>query len=391
MIQVLTKRLVSSERAMDRRRPNLPRRENMVAPLRVMQIVSGTGVNGAVIHCLRLARALATRGHTVTLVCRPDSWISHQPLDGVEVFQSTLARWPMSELRRVNKAARERKIDVVQTHMSSAHFFGVLLRMYGRLPCVATAQSRHAQLHWSFNSRVIAVSEATARYHRRVNLVPSRKMEVAYNFIDDQDFSSVAASIRGAMRAQFGLEKHHLAIGTVGDIIPRKGQLDLVRAMPRILKTEANAKLLLIGWDCGEYATDIRREAKNLGVENSVIFCGHRADVRNVLSALDIYTLASREESFPLSTIEAMAGGLPVVSTTAGGLSECVVDGETGLLVDPGDVPALGNSLSVLAAYPELRNEVGTAGKLRAQSLFSCAAQTPRIEIALARACGRAA
>jgi glycosyltransferase involved in cell wall biosynthesis len=363
----------------------------MVAPLRVMQIVSGMGVNGAIVHCLRLARALADRGHAVTLVCRHESWISQQPLDGVEVFPSTLDRWPVSELRRVNNAAHERKIDVVQTHMSSAHFFGVLLRMYGRLPCVATAQSRHAQLHWPLNSRVIAVSEATARYHRRVNLVPSRKMEVAYNFIDDQDFSSVAASIRGAMRAQFGLENHHLAIGTVGDIIPRKGQLDLVRALPRIVKTAPNAKLLLIGWECDEYASVIRREAKSLGVANSVIFCGHRADVRNVLSALDIYTLASREESFPLSTIEAMASGLPVVSTTAGGLSECVVDGETGLLVKPRDVDALGYSISALAANKELRIEFGMAGKLRARALFSCAAQTPRIEAALARACGRVA
>jgi L-malate glycosyltransferase len=363
----------------------------MVAPLRVMQIVSGSGVNGAITHCLRLTRSLKERGHAVTLVCRHNSWISQQPLDGIEVLHSTLARWPISELRRVASAARERKIDVVQTHLSRAHFFGVLLRFYGRLPCVATAQSRHLQLHWALNNRVIAVSEATARYHRRVNFVPGRKMEVAYNFIDDRDFKSVSTAVRTAMRSQFGLERHHLAIGTVGDVIPRKGQLDLVRALPRILPSVPEARLLLIGWECSEYANVIRQEAKKLGVAHAVVFCGHRADVRNVLSALDIFTLASLEESLPLSTIEAMASGLPVVTTTAGGLRECVVDGETGLLVPPGDVDALGHALLALATNTELRSQFGAAGKRRAQTRFSCAAQTPRIEAALARACGRAA
>jgi glycosyltransferase involved in cell wall biosynthesis len=359
--------------------------------MHIMQIVSGCEVNGAVVHCLLLARALTARGHTVTLVCRPGAWIGRQQLDGIEVFPSTLNRWPLTELRRVANAARERQIDVVQTHMSSAHFFGVLLRWFGNLPCVATAHSRSVQPHWAFNDRVIAVSEATARYHRRVNLVPGRKLEVVYNFIDDQRFTKVSTADRLRTRTQLGLEPNHLAIGTVGDVTPRKGQIYLVRAMPQLLRHVPEARLLLIGKGYRNHVAEVRQEAERLGIAPSITFCGHRSDIRNVLAALDIYALASIEESFPLSTLEAMAAGLPLVTTTAGGLPECVINGETGLLVRPRDATALAEALIEVATNVSLRSRFGAAGLARAQTCFSAASQTPRIEAALERVARRAA
>lgn len=359
--------------------------------MRIMQIVSGTAVNGAVIHCLMLARALAARGHEITLVCRPGAWIGEQQLDGIEVFHSTLKRWPLAELRRVGQAAREREIDVVQTHMSSAHFFGVLLRWFGGVPSVATAHCRKAQFHWALNDRIIAVSEATAKFHRRVNLVPRRKMEVVYNFLEDHRFSALSPHVRLAARAQLGLKSHHVAIGTVGDVCQRKGQLYLVQAMPKLLNNVPDARLLLIGGGNPDYVAACRREAERLHVADAITFCGHRSDVREVLAALDIYTLASVEESFPLSALEAMAAGLPLVTTTAGGLPECVVNGETGFLVRPRDPKALAEALTEIASDMTLRSRFGASGLARAQAHFSSASQTPRIEAALARVARRAA
>jgi L-malate glycosyltransferase len=359
--------------------------------MRIMQIVSGRGVNGAITHCLMLARALAARGHEITLVCRPGAWIGEQQLDGIEVFHSTLNRWPLSELRRVAQATRDRQIDVVQTHMSRAHFFGVLLRWFGGVPSVATAHCRKIQLHWALNDRIIAVSEATARFHRRVNLVPRRKMEVVHNFLDDQGFSTISPAIRLAARAQFGLKSHHVAIGTVGEVCPRKGQLYLVQAMSELLRQVPEARLLLIGGGYSKHIADVRQEVDRLGLADAVTFCGQRSDIRNLLAALDIYTLASIEESFPLSTLEAMAAGLPLVTTTAGGLAECVVNGETGFLVRPRDPHALAEALIDVATDMSLRARFGAAGLVRARTHFSAAAQTPHIEAALARVVRRAA
>jgi glycosyltransferase involved in cell wall biosynthesis len=359
--------------------------------MRIMQIVSGREVNGAVVHCMLLARALAARGHTITLVCRPGAWIARQDLAGIEVFTSTLQRWPLTELRRVADAAREREIEVVQTHMSSAHFFGVLLRWFGRLPCVATAHCRSLQVHWAFNDRVIAVSEATARFHRRVNFVPGRKMEVVYNFIDDQRFSEVSSNVRLNTRTELGLEPQHLAIGSVGDVTGRKGQLYLVRAVRKLINHVPEARLLLVGGGDSKYMDECCAEADRLGIAHAVKLWGHRADIRNVLAALDIYALASIEESFPLSTLEAMAAGLPLVTTTAGGLPECVIDGETGLLVPPRDADALAEALLQVATNMGLRSRFAEAGMLRVRTHFSIESQAPRIEAALARVARRAA
>jgi len=153
--------------------------------MRIMEIVSGAGVNRAVTHCLLLTRELARRGHGVTLVCRPGAWIARQVVvDPVDVIRSDLHRWPLDELRRIATLAQQRRIDVVHTHMSRAHSFGVLLRWASGLPCVATAQSRHVQLHWMFNDRVIAVSDTTRRFHRSYNLVRAHRIVTIPDFVD---------------------------------------------------------------------------------------------------------------------------------------------------------------------------------------------------------------
>lgn len=153
--------------------------------MRIMQIVSGAGVNRAITHCLLLTRELARRGHRVTLVCRPGAWIARQlAVDPVDLIESDLRRWPLDELRRIAALARERRIEVVHTHMSRAHSFGVLLRWTSGLPCVATAQSRHVQLHWMFNDRVIAVSDTTRRFHGSYNLVRADRIVTISDFVD---------------------------------------------------------------------------------------------------------------------------------------------------------------------------------------------------------------
>ena len=144
--------------------------------MRILQIVSGNTVNGAVKHCLDLTLALTARGHMVHVACRSDSWISHQlKRHQIPIIQSDLKRLPQDELKRVANYINAHEIDVVHTHMSRAHFFGVLLRWFAKVPCVASAHCRQFQLHWGLNDYVIAVSEATRKFHRKVNRVRKNK------------------------------------------------------------------------------------------------------------------------------------------------------------------------------------------------------------------------
>ena len=116
---------------------------------------------------------------------------------------------------------------------------------------------------------------------------------------------------------------------------------------------------------------------------------GQRPDVHAIMAALDLYALPSLEESFPLSILEAMAAGLPVVATTVGGVPECVADGETGLLVPPADSDRLADAIIQLATDPLRRTEMGRAGRRRVLERFSAESQTRCIEEVFAGAAQR--
>lgn len=356
--------------------------------MNIMQICSGTGVNGAVVHSLLLSRELVRRGHRVTMVCRPGAWIGEQlACDPVEVIRSDLRRWPPDQLRRIAAVVRQRRIDVVHTHMSSAHFFGVLLRWLVGVPCVATAQSRHFQLHWMFNDRVVAVSDATRRYHQRRNFVRASRIETIPNFVDHRCLSEVSRLTRDRVRGSFGLDDSSPLIGIVGDVIPRKGLIYLVKAMPQILAAVPDTRLLVVGRQAdADYAADVKAAAERGAAGANVLWAGHRDDVHQMLAAMDLCVLPSLEESLPLAILEAMAAGLPVVATTVGGIPECVSHGVTGTLVPPADSDALAAAIVALLRDPRQRRTFGESGRARVRDHFSSQSQTPRIEAVFDRA-----
>jgi glycosyltransferase involved in cell wall biosynthesis len=355
--------------------------------MNIMEIVSGTRVNGAMVHCLLLSRELARRGHAVTLICLPGAWIGSQAAGaGIEVVRSDLHRWPTDELRRIAQLVRQRQIDVVHTHISRAHFFGVLLRWFGGVPSVATAHSRHIQLHWMFNDRVIAVSEATRRYERMYNFVRAGRIETIHNFIDYGRLAAVPSEARQRVRQSLGIGAETPLLGIVGNVIPRKGLLYLVRALPQILAAVPDARLLVVGGrERGVYAGRVRAAAGQCGVGDAILWTGHRGDIDELLAALDLYVLPSLEESLPLSVLEAMAAGLPVVASAVGGIPECVVAGETGLLVPPARSEPLAGAIVELLTDPARRRRFGEAGRRRVQERFSAESQAPSIEAAFAR------
>lgn len=355
--------------------------------MNIMEIVSGADINGAVVHCLLLTRELARRGHRMTLVCRPGAWIATQ-LRGapVEIIESDLRRWPPGELRRIAAIARAQGIDILHTHMSRAHFFGILLRWLSGVPSVATAHNRYIQLHWMFNDRVIAVSEATGRFHRTHNFVRRARLDVIHNFVDYHRFCDVSAEKRGVMRAAFNVPAACLLIGSIGDVIPAKGLIHVVRALPKIRSTIAAAQLLVVGGGPAAYRAHVEREARQLGVGSMITWAGRRTDIADIMAGLDVFVLPSLEENFPLVTAEAMAAGLPVVATAVGGLPECVSADESGLLVPPADGEALADALIRLLRDAPLRRQLGDAARRRVRERFSLETQVPRIEAALAQA-----
>jgi len=362
--------------------------------MNVMEIVSIVGTNGATWHAKMVAEQLLARGHQVTVVCRPRAWIG-EPLAraGAKVVHSQLRRWPLTDLREIAQLCRDRQIDVVHTHNSRASAFGVLLRLLFGVPAVATAHNRRIQLHWALNSRVIANSEDTARFHRRYNLVRPGKIETIPCFIDYDRLRDVPVDARLSKRKELGLSESDLVLGQVGSVCPRKGMLYLVRALPQVLAKFPRTKLLAIGPSKTKtelaYAEVLRREVARLGVGNAIQWLGLRTDVPELLAAIDVCVLASLEEAQGLSVIEAMAHDLPVVASAVDGLAENITHEQTGLLVPPANPGALAAAINQLLGDAQLRSRLGAAGHQLAREQFSAESQMPRIEAVLAAACGK--
>ncbi|MDQ8727816.1 glycosyltransferase family 4 protein [Bradyrhizobium sp. LHD-71] len=354
--------------------------------LRVAMMISGTGINGAIIHTLLLTRYLARQGHKILLLHRPNAWITQQSgLNEVELFETSFGRSP-HELIRVTRRINRFGPEVIQTHMSSAHTYGMLTRILSRRPVVATAHSQSIQLHWCFNNIVIATSPGAAEHHRRRNLVPRSALRVQANFIETTRFPLASDAKRKEARRAFGFDENAFVIGSVGFIDDRKNQLDLARALGEIVRAVPEARLLLVGGEEPDYGREIRRTAEQLGVLQQIVFTGPRQDIADVLAAMDTFALVSRKETGPLAALEAMSSGLPVLATKIGMLPDFVRDGAAGFIVEVGDIPAIADRLITLARDPARRRAMGHAAHEIARNDYDVDIAGPRIEAILAEA-----
>ncbi len=156
-------------------------------------------------------------------------------------------------------------------------------------------------------------------------------------------------------------------IVAVGRLQAPKDPLSFVRALGRMSGRRFEA--LVVG--DGPDRPVVEAELERLGLEGAVVLTGERQDVAEILADSDIFVLASRSEAFPMTVLEAMAAGLPVVGPRVGGLAELVVEGETGFLVTPDDPPALANAIGALVDDPALRERFGAAGRARVETHFT--------------------
>lgn len=170
------------------------------------------------------------------------------------------------------------------------------------------------------------------------------------------------AAVRAAVRAELELPQDAVVLGAVNRLSPQKDPLSLLRALAVPLRRHPNARLLLVG--DGPLRPAVEALVTELGLSSQVVAVGLRTDVPRLLAAMDVFVSASLWEGLPRTVLQAMATGLPVVATAADGILDIVVDGQTGLLAEPGrpadlgaatlrvlEEPCLGPALAREAAY----------------------------------------
>jgi glycosyltransferase involved in cell wall biosynthesis len=165
------------------------------------------------------------------------------------------------------------------------------------------------------------------------------------------------------MRALLGIAPQRFVVGWIGRMTGVKRTDDILLALRGLRERGVDACLLMVG--DGPDRDQTERRAKELGVVRECFFLGYQDDVTAFLAAFDAFVLPSGNEGTPVSAIEALGAGRPVVATRVGGVPDVVRDGVDGYLVEAGDVAGLAEALARLAADPELRDRMGAAGRER--------------------------
>jgi glycosyltransferase involved in cell wall biosynthesis len=362
--------------------------------VRVAHLVGGGDVAGGQVVALQLATGAHEAGHDVLFV---------SPTEGEFLELARTAGFPteVADVQRTTRLAgalrlarllRRRRVDLLHTHVHVAA--NVLGRLAARSGRTAVVSHLHIENHFRaarlaraplvlldnatarLCARLVAVSDATRRAFERQGF-PARLLETVHNGVD---VAALVKAPRSRLREDLQIPADRVVLAHVGPLAPVKGQREVLEALAG-LSTDG-VLVVFFGRDLergGAYRRELEQLADELGLGDAVHFAGFRPDAAAALREVDALVLPSRIEGLPLAVLEAMAHAKPVVATAVGGTPEAVLDGETGLLVPPRDVPALTAALQALLEDQDLRGRLGDAGRRRVEAHFQATAMTERI------------
>lgn len=332
--------------------------------LRVAHVTSATNmIYGAVHSMMTLAEAQKDRGYDVQFVTfKGKPFVEDLRRLGWEntAFSVRTKVDPIA-VAQMAKHFKKNKIDVVHTHLSTSSINGCLAARLAKIPCVATVHGMSGKLSFIFADHMIGVSEGV-RQHLIGQGIKQDRVTAVYNGVEvPSDLLSKSES-----RLRFGIPDDAFVFGTVSRLTPLKGIEYSIRAFAEIQGKVANSLYVLVG--DGDGLTEYQELASTLGIQDKVKFLGYQAKVFEPLAAMDMFLFPSLKEAMGISVVEALAVGLPVVSTNVGGLPE-VVTSDVGSLVEPRDAEAMASEAIAIANGN--RQRLAENAKQRAQDLFS--------------------
>jgi glycosyltransferase involved in cell wall biosynthesis len=280
---------------------------------------------------------------------------------------------------RVYRALRDCRADIIHTHLQVLRYVfpaAALLKRRSVLHTVHNLADREIEpgMRWFQGYALrhgvvpVAVAQEVALSLERAYGIP--KCRVIANCIPTRCYAHPKTS-REEWRAREGFREDDVLFVCVARFAAQKNHALLLKAFAEGPAGDLRAHLVLIG--DGVLRSELESQARSLGVSARVHFLGVRADVPDALGAMDVFVLSSDYEGNPLSVMEAMASGLPIVSTAAGGVPDLYESGKQGILVPPGDVQGLSNAMTFLLQNRETRKSLGFAGARRARNKFDVA------------------
>jgi glycosyltransferase involved in cell wall biosynthesis len=352
-----------------------------------VKVIEVTNVDFSLRHfLLPLMRGIRARGHEVIGVCAEGPLLDGVRDEGFRVVGLPFVRRvsPLAHLRALLalvRLFRAERPDLVHAHMPISGFLARLAARIAGVPRVAYTchgflfnqsgswprRSLALAMEWiggRLTDVYMVVSQAEAADARRLGIC--RTAVPVGNGRDPVRYHPDPVA-RARIRSELGTPDERVVIVAVSRLVRAKGYPELAAAMRAVPEAELWVVGERLASDRGD---DMAALLTSAGLGARLRLLGYRHDVAAVLAAADIFTLPSYFEGLPMSVIEAMLTGLPVVGTNIGGSREQVLEGETGLLVKPRQAAPLATALARLAADETLRTTMGEAGRARACALY---------------------
>lgn len=287
-------------------------------------------------------------------------------------------RWDRSAVTQIRELLTRHNVEILHPHGYKADVYAYAANWPNRVALLATSHNWPSKLlsmriYAALDrmllkrfDKVIVVSEVVADILRRSGVAPERISTIP-NGVDVERFRDAAPTLRNEIAP--GADA---IVGFIGRLVPEKGGDLLLRSAQQVLAVHQKTHFVLIGE--GPSRTEWEALAAQLGISQQVTFVGSRSDMPEVYASLDVLALPSLIEAQPMCLLEAMAAGKPVIATRVGAVPKMVKTGETGLLLEPGDVAGLSSGIIRILRDKELARRLGENAQAHVSQCFSAEA-----------------
>jgi glycosyltransferase involved in cell wall biosynthesis len=317
--------------------------------MRIVQLVDSLAVGGTERMVVHLSCGLQASGHDVAVVCLRSLGALAEPLHRKGIPTHALGKpeglhW--ASMAALRDFLSEFKADVVHTHNPLVHHYGAVAGRLARVPQVVSTVHGIGNINGIGKSEVVfgasclvtnhivAVCQMARDVFAAHPLIAKNKLRVVYNGIPLEPYLSVPPRAGGGP----------FVFGAVGRLVPVKDHATLLAAFQQVAHQHPECRLEFLG--DGVLRQDLEQKAVQLGIASRVVFHGERAETRDFYENIDVFVMSSLSEGLPMTLLEAMAAGRPIVSTNVGGIPEMVEGSQSGWLCPPSQPKMLAQALS---------------------------------------------
>jgi len=337
----------------------------------ILHVIDTTGPGGAETVFIDLADKLRDKGYRSIALIRGKGWV-YEELKRRNIVTHIIeckGSFNIGFLRKLVSLIKTEKVEIIQSHLLGSNIYCAMAGMLTRKPVFATfhgavdvaKQERFLKLKCLILNlgvtKFIAVSKNLKDEIKASGLLSERKTTVIYNGVDTALYYKRESS---PIRKSLGLNSKNILVGSLGNVRPAKAYDVLIKAAAIAVKEKPELHFIIAGDTKKE---PLMSELKNLiekeNVVNNVHFIGFQNNSADFLGQMDIFLLTSSSEGFSISTIEAIATGLPVIATKCGGPEEIITTDSEGLLVETNNPPKIAHT--ILNIFNTLNHQANTA------------------------------